>query len=64
MIGNATLNCNEPFLDEYLTSQLRDVFAAQKSTPGKSVLRFILGFAASYESVENELLGSTGFMKN
>lgn len=64
MIGNATLNCNEPFLDEFLTSQIRDVFAAQKGNPGKSVLSFILGFAASYEPVENELLGTMGIMKN
>lgn len=64
MIGNATLNCNEPYLDEILTSQIRDVFASQKGTPGKSVLSFILGFAASYEPVENEMLGATGIMKN
>ena len=64
MIGNATLNCNEPYLDEIFTAQLRDVFASEKSKPSKSVLSFILGFAASYESVENEMFGTMGLMKN
>ncbi|MBR4148222.1 MAG: hypothetical protein IKU00_10140 [Bacteroidales bacterium] len=64
MIGNATLNCNEPYLDEILVAQLRNVFAAEKSKPGKSVMSFILGYAASYESIENEMIGTMGFMKN
>ena len=64
MIGNATLNCNEPYLDEILTAQLRNVFAVEKSKPSKSVMSFILGFAASYESVGNEMFGTMEFMKN
>ena len=64
MIGNPTLNCNEPYLDEIFTAQLRDVFAAEKAKPSKSVMSFILGFAASYESLENNLLGAMGIMKN
>ena len=64
MMENATLNCNEPILDEILTSQLKDVFAAQNHRPSKSTLNFIFGFAAAYETLQNDLLGSTAFMKN
>ena len=61
---NATLNYNEPLLDEILTAQIHDVFASETKKPAKSVLDFIFGYAAAYETVENDLLGRVEFMKN
>ena len=45
---NATLNYQEPLIDEILTAQIYDVFASETKKPGKSVLDFIFGYAASY----------------
>lgn len=64
MIGNVTLDCNEPIIDETLTAQLKDLFSAERRSPSKSVMNFIFGYAASYEPVNSEILGLTGFMKN
>ena len=64
MMENATLNYNEPFLDEILTAQIHDIFAKEIKKPAKSVLDFIFGYAAAYESVENKWLGSVEMMKN
>ena len=64
MTENATLNYNEPLLDENLTAQIHDVFASETKKPAKSVLDFIFGYAAAYESVENELFGRVEFSKN
>lgn len=64
MIGNVTLDYNEPIVDETLVAQIKDVFAAERKKPSKSVMRFILGYAAAYEPVDNNYLGLTGVMKN
>ncbi|MBP5797266.1 MAG: hypothetical protein J6W26_03225 [Bacteroidales bacterium] len=64
MIGNATLNCNEPLIDETLTAQLKDLFSAERQSPSKSVMNFIFGYAGAYEPVHSDILGLTGFMKN
>ena len=64
MMENATLNYHEPLIDEILTAQIYDVFASETKKPGKSVLDFIFGYAASYESVKNDLFGSVEFLKN
>ena len=64
MMENATLNYNEPLLDEILTAQIHDIFASETKKPAKSVLDFIFGYAAAYESVENELFGRVEFSKN
>ncbi|MBO7083247.1 MAG: hypothetical protein J6W30_05325 [Bacteroidales bacterium] len=64
MMENATLNYNEPLLDEILTAQIHDVFASETQKPAKSVLDFIFGYAAAYESVENGLFGRVEFSKN
>ena len=64
MTGNATLNCNEPVLDDYFKSQLKEVFASQNEKPGKSVLNFIFGYAAAYESMTSGLLGSVDLFNN
>lgn len=64
MMENVTLNCNEPLLDEMLTAEIRKVFASEKKRPNKSVLDFIFGYAASYESIGSEMLGMMDVMKN
>ena len=64
MIGNATLNYSEPILDETFKDQIKEAFAAEKRMPGKSVLNFIMGFAAAFESLESGMLGTMGVMKN
>jgi len=64
MTENVTLNYNEPLLDEILTAQIHDVFASETKKPAKSVLDFIFGYAASYESVESNWFGSVEMMKN
>ncbi len=64
MTVNATLNCNDPFVEESLESEIRDVFASENAKPGKSVLRFIMGYAAAFESIKNEMLGTMEFMNN
>ena len=64
MMENATLNYNEPLLDEILTAQIHDVFASETKKPAKSVLDFIFGYAAAYESLESNWLGSMEVMKN
>ncbi|MBP5573754.1 MAG: hypothetical protein J6X40_06265 [Bacteroidales bacterium] len=64
MIGNATLNYSEPILDETFTDQIKDAFAADKRMPGKSVLSFIMGFAAAFESLESGMLGTMGVINN
>lgn len=64
MTGNATLNCNEPILDDYFKSQLKEVFASQNEKPGKSVLNFIFGYAAAFESMTTGLFGSVDLINN
>ena len=64
MIGNATLNYSEPILDETFTDQIKGAFAAEKCMPGKSVLSFIMGFAAAFESFESGMLGTMGVINN
>ena len=32
--------------------------------PSQKVLNFIFSYAAAYEAVENDLIGTVGFMKN
>ena len=64
MIGNATLNYSEPILDETFMDQIKDAFAADKRMPGKSVLSFIMGFAAAFESLESGMLGTMGVINN
>lgn len=64
MTGNATLNCNEPILDDFLKTQLKEVLASQNEKPGKSVLNFIFGYAAAFESVTNGLFGSVDLINN
>ena len=64
MTGNATLNCNEPILDDYFKSQLKEVFASQHEKPGKSVLNFIFGYAAAFESMKSDLMGSLDIINN
>lgn len=64
MTGNATLNCNEPILDDYFKSQLKEVFASQNGKPGKSVLNFIFGYAAAFESMTSGLFGSMDVINN
>ncbi len=64
MTLNATLNCNDPYVDREFETQLRDVFASEKARPSKSVLSFIMGYAAAFESIRNEMIGTMEFMKN
>ncbi len=64
MIGNATLNYSEPIIDETFKDQIKGVFATEKNTPAKSVISFIMGFAAAFESLESGMLGTLGVMKN
>lgn len=64
MMENATLNYHEPLLDEILTAQIRDIFASETKKPAKSVLDFIFGYAASYESLQNDMFGMVDVMKN
>lgn len=64
MIGNATLNYSEPILDENFTNQIKEAFAADKRLPGKSVLSFIMGFAAAFETLESGMLGTMGVINN
>lgn len=64
MTVNATLNCNDPVVDYTLESQLKEVFASENSKPGQSVLRFIMGYAAAFESIKNEMIGAMDFIKN
>ena len=64
MTENATLKTNEPILDETFMSQIKDVFAAESAQPGKSALNFIYGFAAAFESLQNDLFGTVAIMKN
>ena len=64
MMENATLNYQEPFIDEILTAQIRDVFASENRKPANSVLDFIFGYAASFESIPNDLFGMVDVMKN
>ena len=64
MIGNATLNYSEPILDETFKDQIKGAFAAENCKPVKSVLSFIMGFAAAFESLESGMLGTLGVMKN
>ena len=64
MTGNLTLNCNEPFIEGTFEAQIRQAFACESRKPGKPVLSFILGFAAAYESMRSEVLGTVDIMKN
>ena len=64
MTVNATLNCNDPVVDFTLESQLKEVFSSEQTSPGKSVLRFLMGYAASFESIKSEMIGSMDFIKN
>ena len=64
MIANATLNCNQPIHDETFATPLRELFSAEKSKPSSKVMNFIYGFAAAYEAIGSELLGSVDVMKN
>ena len=64
MIGNATLNYSEPILDEPFTDQIKQAFEADKRMPGKSVLSFIMGFAAAFETLESGMLGTMGVINN
>jgi len=64
MIGNVTLNYPEPILDETFKNQIKAAFAEDKCKPGKSVLSFIMGFAAAFESIETGMLGTMGVMQN
>lgn len=64
MMENATLNYHEPLLDEILTAQIRDIFASETKKPAKSVLDFIFGYAASYESLQSDMFGMVDVMKN
>ena len=64
MTLNATLNCNDPLVDRTLEDQLKDVFASEKATPGKSVMKFIMGYAADFESIRSEMIGTMDFIKN
>lgn len=64
MTVNATLNCNDPFVDLQFESQIKDIFASENAKPGQSVLRFIMGYAAAFESIKNEMIGSMEFINN
>lgn len=64
MTVNATLNCNDPVVDYNFESQIKEVFASENAKPGQSVLRFIMGYAAAFESIRNEMIGSMDFIKN
>ncbi|MBR4391939.1 MAG: hypothetical protein IKT08_07540 [Bacteroidales bacterium] len=64
MTVNATLNCNEPFIDDAFHAQIKEAFSADNRKPGQSVLNFILGYAASYESIKSDMLGCLDLMKN
>ena len=64
MIGNATLDYSEPILDDSFANQIKEAFAADKRMPGKSVLSFIMGFAAAFESLESGMLGTMGVINN
>ena len=52
--------------DEILVSQIRDVFRreSEQQQPSRDVLRYLLGYAAAYESVGTSLMGQVAYMNN
>ena len=52
--------------DEILVSQIRDVFRreSEQQQPSRNVMRYLLSYAAAYESVSTSLMGQVAYMNN
>lgn len=52
--------------DAVLVSQIRKVFRreSEQQQPSRNVLRYLLSYAAAYESMNTGLMGQVAFMNN
>ena len=52
--------------DPVLVSQIREVFRreSEQQQPSRNVLRYLLSYAAAYESMNTGLMGQVAFMNN
>jgi len=52
--------------DVLLASQIREVFRmeSEQQKPSRNVLRYLLDYAAAYESVSTGLMGQVTYMNN
>ena len=52
--------------DAVLVSQIREVFRreSEQQQPSRNVLRYLLGYAAAYESMNTTLMGQVSYMSN
>ena len=52
--------------DAVLVSQIREVFRreSEQQQPSRNVLRYLLSYAAAYESMNTGLMGQVAFMNN
>lgn len=52
--------------DAVLVSQIREVFRreSEQQQPSRNVLRYLLSYAAAFESMNTSLMGQVAFMNN
>lgn len=52
--------------DAVLVSQIREVFRreSEQQQPSRNVLRYLLSYAAAFESMNTSLMGQVTFMNN
>ena len=52
--------------DAVLVSQIREVFRreSEQQQPSRNVLRYLLSYAAAYESMNTGLMGQVAYMNN
>jgi len=52
--------------DAVLVSQIKEVFRreSEKQQPSRNVLRYLLSYAAAYETMNTALMGQVAYMSN
>ena len=52
--------------DAVLISQIKEVFRreSEQQQPSRNVLRYLLSYAAAYESMSTSLMGQVAYMNN
>ena len=63
---NSYTSCPSSVDDAVLISQIKEVFRreSEQQQPSRNVLRYLLDYAAAYETMNTGLMGQVSYMNN